>query len=303
VISPADPRVAATPGGAPDPRGGTADAPSAAALDPGRRWRLGVFGWPVRHSRSPAMHGAALRELGLTGWTYGALPVPPQRLEETLAALPDAGFAGANVTIPHKHAALAAAHVATLAATAIGAANTLTVLPDGTLEADNTDAPGLLDAIDAPLQGRTALVLGAGGSARACAWALREAGCARVAVWNRTGARADELAADLGVDATTGAPRADVLVNCTALGLHDPDPAATFGALPLDAPDLAGYPTVVDLVYRPGGTPLLHAAEAAGARTVDGLTILVAQGARSLERWTGRPAPRGVMDAAVRAGV
>jgi shikimate dehydrogenase len=248
------------------------------------------------------MHGAALRALGLDGWTYGALPVPPERLADTLAALPGAGFAGANVTIPHKHAALAAAHVATPAAAAIGAANTLTLLSDGTLEADNTDAPGLLDAIDAPLRGRTALVLGAGGSARACAWALREAGCARVAVWNRNAARATELAAALGVDATRDTPGADVLVNCTALGLHDADPAATFGALPLDATDLGAYATVVDLVYRPGGTPLLHAAGAAGARTVDGLAVLVAQGARSLERWTGRPAPRGVMDDAVRAG-
>lgn len=275
--------------------------PSAAAHDPGRRWRLGVFGWPVRHSRSPAMHGAALRELGLAGWTYGALPVPPERIGEALAALPAAGFAGANVTIPHKHAALAAADVATPAAAAVGAANTLTVLQDGTLEADNTDAPGLLDAIDAPLEGRTAVVLGAGGSARACAWALREAGCARVSVWNRTAARAVELARDLHVDATTDVPGADVLVNCTAVGLHDADPAATFAALPLDAADLADYATVVDLVYRPGGTPLLHAAAAVGCTTVDGLAILVAQGARSLERWTGSPAPRATMDAAVRA--
>jgi shikimate dehydrogenase len=304
VIPPADPGAPAPPDGAraDSPSRPSTAGPSAAAEDPGRRWRLGVFGWPVRHSRSPTMHGAALRELGLTGWTYGALPVPPARLPEALGALPGAGFAGANVTIPHKHAALAAAHVATPAAAAIGAANTLTVLPDGTLEADNTDAPGLLDVIDAPLRGRTALVLGAGGSARACVWALREAGCARVAVWNRTATRAAELAADLGVDATTGAPGADVLVNCTALGLHDADPAATFDALPLDARDLAAYGTVVDLVYRSGGTPLLHAAEAAGARSVDGLAILVAQGARSLERWTGRPAPRRVMDAAVRAG-
>lgn len=300
MTPPADPGEA-SPCGVPGEPWAAAGTPSAAAQDPDRRWRLGVFGWPVRHSRSPAMHGAALRELGLAGWTYGALPVPPERVGEALAALPAAGFAGANVTIPHKHAALAAAHVATPAAAAIGAANTLTVLPDGTLEADNTDAPGLLDVIDAPLQGRTALVLGAGGSARACVWALREAGCARVAVWNRTAARATELASDLGVDATTDAPPADVLVNCTALGLHDADPAATFGALPLDATDLARYPTVVDLVYRPGGTPLLHAAGEAGARTVDGLAILVAQGARSLERWTGRPAPRATMDAAVRA--
>jgi shikimate dehydrogenase len=280
---------------------GAGPVPAAAAADdPGRRWRLGVFGWPVRHSRSPAMHGAALRALGLAGWTYGALPVPAERIGEALSALGAAGFAGANVTIPHKHAALAAADVATAAAAAIGAANTLTVLADGTLEADNTDAPGLLDAIDAPLRGRTALVLGAGGSARACAWALREAGCSRVAVWNRSPTRAGELARDLHVDTTAKAFAADVLVNCTAVGLHDAAPAATFDALPVTAESLGAHATVVDLVYRPGGTPLLHAAATAGCRTVDGLAILVAQGARSLERWTGRSAPRDVMDAAVR---
>lgn len=283
----------------------------AAAADPGRRWRLGVFGWPVAHSRSPAMQTAALTELGLDHWTYGALPVPPDRAAAAFAALAAAGFAGANVTIPHKHAALAAADVLTPAARAIGAANTLTVLPDGTLEADNTDAPGLIDAlrigvgrpdptdVDRPLADRSALVLGAGGSSRACVWALREAGCARVAVWNRTAARAAELAADLDVEAVDGAFDADVLVNCTSVGLHDP--GATFDLLPLRAAELGAHDVVVDLVYRPGGTPLLHAAAAAGATTVDGLAILVAQGARSLERWTGRPAPREAMDRAVRS--
>jgi shikimate dehydrogenase len=273
-------------------------APAAASLDPHRPWRLGVFGWPVAHSRSPAMHGAALRELGLAHWTYGALPVPPEHVAASFAALSAAGFAGANVTIPHKHDALAAADVATPAATEIGAANTLTVLDDGTIEADNTDAPGLLDVLGEPAAGRTALVLGAGGSSRACVWALREAGCSRVAVWNRTAGRAVELADDLGVDAVDAPFDADLLVNCTSVGLHDP--AETFDLLPVRAEDLGAHRVVVDLVYRPGGTPLLHAATDVGVRTVDGLAILVAQGARSLERWTGREAPRGVMDAAVR---
>lgn len=272
---------------------------AASAADPDRRWRLGVFGWPVAHSRSPAMHGAALEALGLTHWTYGALPVPPDRAPAAFAALAAAGHAGANVTIPHKHAALEAADVLTPAAREIGAANTLTVLADGRLEADNTDAPGLIDALGANPAGRTALVLGAGGSARACAWALRRAGCSRVAVWNRTAARATELADDLGVGAVEEAFAADVLVNCTSVGLHDP--AGTFDLLPVSATGLADHATVVDLVYRPGGTPLLHAAASAGCTTVDGLSVLVAQGARSLERWTGREAPRDVMDAAARA--
>jgi len=278
-----------------------ASATPVGVADPARPWRLGVLGWPVAHSRSPAMQNAALDALGLGHWRYQALPVPEEEVTGTIDALAAAGFAGANVTIPHKHAALAAADVATPAARAIGAANTLSVLADGTLEADNTDAPGLIDALAAPVAGRTALVLGAGGSARACAWALREAGCARVAVWNRTAARARELADDLAIDAAAGAAPADLLVNCTSVGLHDP--AETFDLLPLRPVDLEGFPTVVDLVYRPGGTPLLEAAAAAGARTVDGLAILVAQGARSLERWTGRRAPRDVMDRAARSAV
>lgn len=273
---------------------------SAASLARDRPWRLGVFGWPVAHSRSPAMHTAALAELGLDHWTYQALPVPPDAIQAAVRALAVGGFAGANVTMPHKHDALAAADRATAAAREIGAANTLTVLEDGTLEADNTDAPGLIDTIGEPLTGRTALVLGAGGSARACLWALREAGCARVAVWNRTAERASELARDLGVEAVTTAEPADVLVNCTSVGMHDP--AETFALLPVAEADLAGYRTVVDLVYRADGTALLAAAAAAGVgRTVDGLSFLAAQGARSLARWTGRPAPLATMEAAARA--
>ena len=159
--------------------------------------RLGVLGWPVAHSRSPAMHNAALRAVGLTGWRYQRLPVAPELFAETVRALPGAGFAGANVTIPHKEAALALADEATAAARAIGAANTLTFAPGGAIAADNTDAPGLLAALG-DLRPRSALILGAGGSARAVAYALAQAGAA-VAVWNRTPERARALAADLGV--------------------------------------------------------------------------------------------------------
>lgn len=274
-------------------------AAAASATAPDRPWRLGVFGWPVHHSRSPVMHTAALRELGLEHWTYQKLPVPPDAIAGAIAGLRDAGFAGANVTIPHKHAALAAADVTTAAAREIGAVNTLTVLEDGTLEGDNTDAPGLTDVIDRPLAGATAVVLGAGGSARACVWALREAGCARVAVWNRTAERARELADDLGVDVAETVGAADALVNCTSVGLHDPE--QTFDLLPVAERDLTDYGTVVDLVYRAGGTPLFNAARAAGVPAVDGLSFLVAQGARSLERWSGRDVSRSAMDAAVRA--
>jgi shikimate dehydrogenase len=144
--------------------------------------RLGVLGWPVSHSRSPRMHNAALARLGLKEWHYQRLPVPPEVFEETVRGLPAAGFVGANVTIPHKEAALALAGEATDAARAIGAANTLSFAADGTIAAANTDAPGFLAAlagIDQSPAGQTALVLGAGGSARAVAYGLREAGAAR----------------------------------------------------------------------------------------------------------------------------
>ena len=141
--------------------------------------RLGVLGWPVAHSRSPAMHNAALAALGMADWHYQRLPVPPALFAETTVALAAAGFLGANVTIPHKHAALALATEASPAAREIGAANTLTFAEDGSIAAENTDAPGLLAALarlpEMPAHPRV-LVLGAGGSARAAVWALREAG-------------------------------------------------------------------------------------------------------------------------------
>jgi shikimate dehydrogenase len=261
--------------------------------------RLGVLGWPVAHSRSPAMHNAALDALGLApAWRYQLLPVPSELLAETVHALPAAGFRGANVTIPHKEAALALAHSATPAAAAIGAANTLSFAPDGTIAADNTDAPGLLTALPEPPRGRSALILGAGGSARAAAHALREAGAADVAVWNRTPARAEALAADLGVRAVATPGTADLLVNCTSVGLRED---AALKDLPLSAEELGGYACVVDLVYRDGGTALLTAAALAGSTVVDGLEILVHQGALSLQGWTGRRAPVEVMRAAARA--
>jgi shikimate dehydrogenase len=251
--------------------------------------RLGVLGWPVAHSRSPAMHSAAIAALGLDGWTYQRLPVPPELFAETVRALPAAGFLGANVTIPHKEAALALADTATPAATAIGAANTLTFGPGGAIHADNTDAPGLISALPWPAAGRTAVVLGAGGSARGVAWALRDAGAADVAVWNRSPERARRLAADLGVRAVSHVHPADLLVNCTSVGLHDV--STTFKELPLDADALGDFSCLVDLVYRDGDTALITAARGREVPVVDGLEILVRQGALSLQAWTGVQAP------------
>lgn len=261
--------------------------------------RCGVLGWPVRHSRSPAMHEAGYAALGLDGWTYQLLPVPPELLEETVRALPGAGFVGANVTVPHKEAALALASEATERTRAIGAANTLTFLPGGRIHADNTDAPGIVDALPSAPEGATALVLGAGGTARAAVWALRDAGAAEVRVWNRTRARAERLTAELGGTVVDAAAPADLLVNTTSVGMGGR--ADPFADLPLDAADLPAYATVVDLVYGARPTVFAQAAVAAGCTVVEGREILVRQGARSFERWTGRPAPVDAFRAAVAA--
>ena len=244
------------------------------------------------------MHEAAYTALGLSDCRYQRLPVPPELLHETVRALEGAGFAGANVTIPHKEAALALADEATPVAHAIGAANTLT-LDDGRIRAENTDGPGLLAALaeaaggEQPAAGVRALVLGAGGSARAAVWALLHAGAAEVMVWNRTPARARELAAALGARPVTHLEPADLLVNCTPVGLHNPH--ATFKDLPFSADTVRDFSYVIDLVYRDGDTALVHAARARGVATVSGLDILVHQGALSLQAWLGRPGPVDAM--------
>ncbi len=260
--------------------------------------RLGVLGWPVAHSLSPAMFAAAFAQLGMSGWRYQLLPVPPALVVETVRALPRAGLVGANVTIPHKHVALELADGASEAARGIGAANTLVFAADGTIAADNTDAPGLLAALGEPVAGRDALVMGAGGSARAVVWALRNAGAREVSVWNRTPDRACELAESLGARAVRAPVPADLLVNCTAVGLgNSSTEGGALKQLGLSLDDLCRYSKVVDLVYGPVPTELLAAARTCGAKVVDGLEILVAQGALSFQAWTGREAPIEAMRA------
>jgi shikimate dehydrogenase len=244
------------------------------------------------------MHNAALHAVGLGGWRYQLLPVPPELFAETVRALPRAGFRGANVTIPHKQAALALADEASDAARAIGAANTLVFDQAGAICAENTDAPGLIGALPFPPAGRTALVLGAGGSARAAVWALLSAGAADVRVWNRHPERARELCAELGGRPVSRAEPADLLVHCTPVGL-DGDPAA-LKQLPLEADELSMYQCVVDFVYTHAETPLVQAARALAVPVVDGLDLLVGQGALSFERFTGVGAPVQAMRAAAR---
>lgn len=260
--------------------------------------RLAVLGNPVGHSRSPAMQSAALAELGLGDeWSYEAIEVAPDAFDARVRAMPGEGFAGANVTVPHKGAALALADELSETAREIGAANTL-VFAEGEVRAENTDAEGFLRSLPGSPDDKRALVLGAGGAARAIVWALLREG-AEVEVWNRTELRSQHLCEELG-GVSVAAPDQtayELIVNTTAVGLGGEDP---FVELPLAAGAFAASQIVVDMVYGGEPTALLRAAAAAGATTVDGIEILVQQGALSLETWTGRPAPLDTMRAAAR---
>jgi shikimate dehydrogenase len=244
------------------------------------------------------MQSAALAALGLAPeWSYEAIEARPEDFESAVQAMAGGEFAGANVTVPHKEAALALADEASEASRQIGAANTL-VFGGGRVEAHNTDADGLLAALPESPRGARALVLGAGGAARAAVWAMLWEG-AEVEVWNRTAARAEALCAELG-GKTVAAPRqADygLIVNTSAAGLRGEDP---FEHLPLRREGFVPGQAVVDMVYGAEPSRLLAAAEPAGATVVDGLEILVQQGARSLEIWTGREPDLDVMRRAAR---
>lgn len=264
--------------------------------------RLAVLGQPVGHSRSPAMQNAALADLGLDSeWSYEAIEVAPDRFRGLVATMEAGGFIGANVTVPHKQAALDLADRMSPAAEAIGAANTLT-FREGRILAENTDAPGLLDALPENPAGRRILLLGAGGAARAVLWALTGAG-AEVEVWNRTAARAEVLTAELGGRAVreteVRALSYDLVVNSSAAGLGGGD---ALDSVPLDRDSFRPGQVVVDMVYGDTETSLLKAARRAGAVAVDGLEILVRQGARSFEIWTGRKPSLAVMRRAARTG-
>ncbi len=263
----------------------------------------GVMGWPIGHSRSPALHGHWLRRYGLPGH-YVPLAVPPGCAAQAVRALPALGFAGANVTAPHKEAALAAADEATPRARRIGAANTL-VVRDGRVLADNTDGFGFLENLRHGAPGwrasrRPALVLGAGGAARGVVAALLDDGCPEIRLANRTRARAEALADALGgavrvvewAEAAEAGDGAGLIVNTATPGAV-PAPPFRFDAAPSDA-------VATDIVYVPLRTPFLVAAEARGLLTVDGLGMLLHQARPGFEAWFGR-APE--VDAALRDAV
>ena len=255
-----------------------------------------VVGSPVAHSLSPAMMTAAFERHGLDA-TYDAREIAPESWPRALTDLHAEEIDGMNVTVPHKEGALAGADTASETATAIGAANVLVRTNRG-WHAHNTDGPGFLEWVAelgaGDLLTREAWVLGAGGSARAIVWALEEGGCPRVRVTNRTPERAEEIALWAGertvAEAWGGsAPPGGLVVNCTTVGLAAGDPP------PIDPEALAGAGRVLDLVYPE--TELVRAAREVGVPADHGLGLLVAQGALSLERWTGIEADRSAMRA------
>jgi len=277
---------------------------------------LGVIGWPVSHSVSPAMHNAALADLGLA-WSYVPLPVPTEpvaRIGEAVYGLRALGFRGANVTVPHKQAVIPYLDWLTPAAQAIGAVNTIRVEADGRLSGDNTDARGFIADLrehGVELAGKRAVVLGAGGSARAIVYGLAEAGCLSIAIFNRTVEKAHDLALDIRAifpfcrfsghegfaDLAVMSSEADLVVNCTSLGM-----TPNVDGLPwLDEVAFQPGQTVYDLVYNPPETRLLRKAAADGAQAIGGLGMLIWQGAVALERWTGQQPPVAVMRAAAEA--
>ncbi len=259
----------------------------------GKAKLAGVLGWPVSHSRSPRLHGWWLERHGIDG-AYVPLPVKPEDFAQVVRTLPRMGFAGANVTVPHKEQALTLVdHVEPLARR-IGAVNTLVVRADGSIEGRNTDAFGFIENLrqgcpnwraDAGPAG----VVGAGGAARAVLVALLDAGVPRIRLANRSRDRAEQLAAEFGagIDVVPWPERQDaladagLLVNTTSLGMTGQPPLdMTLDALPRDA-------VVTDIVYAPLSTPLLQEAQARGNAVVDGLGMLLHQARPAFAAWFG----------------
>jgi shikimate dehydrogenase len=250
-----------------------------------------LIGWPAAHSRSPLIHHYWLRTLGIEGG-YVIEAVPPDEFKDFLFRLSLRGFAGANVTIPHKEQALALSKP-DARARAVGAANTLW-FKDGELCSTNTDVEGFIDNLDACAPGwdkaEDALVLGAGGSSRAVLFGLMERGVKRVHLANRTMERAGALADQFGASVLPVAwdaigellPRAKLLVNTTSLGMHGQP------ALDLDVSRLPSGAVVADLVYVPLETPLLAQARERGLKIADGLGMLLYQAVRGFELWFGK---------------
>lgn len=278
----------------------------------GKTQLIGLIGWPVSHSFSPAMHNAAAQALGLN-WKYLPLPVPPDKLKTAVSGLSPLGFHGVNVTVPHKQAVMPLLDEVKPSAKAIGAVNTIVVQADGRLIGHNSDWSGFLADLQAhniSIDGRDCLILGAGGSARAVVYGLAKSG-ARLHILARRVAQAEQLIADLRPyfpNATLNshpltqlagiAPQfhALLIVNCTPIGMT---PNTTTSPWPANIP----FPkdtTVYDLIYNPRQTRLMQQAEKAGCQAVNGLGMLVQQGAKAFALWTGIEPDTAVMAAAIK---
>ena len=253
----------------------------------------GVMGWPVAHSLSPRLHGFWLEHHGVDG-AYIPIPVSPDDIEAVIKTLPKLGFRGANVTVPHKVAAFNAADELSPAAQAIGAVNTLVCRENGSIFGDNTDGYGFIANLKAgapnwaPSSG-PALVLGAGGAARAVVWSLLDAGVPNVRLTNRTQEKADIIANDMSGHVTVipWDQRESVLkdvgliVNTTSLGMSGKP------ALELNITNAAASTVVTDIVYVPLQTPLLRDAATVGCQVVDGLGMLLHQAVPGFAAWFG----------------
>ncbi len=261
---------------------------------------LSLFGHPLSHSVSPAMHNAALAELGLDGWQYMPVPVPPEGLAEAVGRLRGDEYAGANVTVPHKQAVVPLLDGVIPVAHAIGAVNTI-VKQAGRLLGHNTDAAGLLADLytyAVHVSRRPVLILGAGGSARAAVAAMAGVG-AQVRVVARRPEQAEALRSVAALEAFEWSPlgllaacdNVALIINTTPLGMTPNTDASPWLAGTPFPPDAFVY----DLVYNPPDTLLVRQARAEGLRAATGLGMLVEQGALALELWTGRKAPRATM--------
>lgn len=277
---------------------------------------VGVFGHPVEHSLSPAMHNAAIAALGLP-FIYVPFPVAPESLEPAIHSLAALGIVGVNLTIPHKESVLPLLDEITDEARNVGAVNTVHCI-EGKLVGDNTDGRGFstpLAEMGVNLTGKTAVVVGAGGAARSVVFQLAREG-AQIVLTNRTRERADRLAAalaDAGFDCdsiqtldaedtqglATAIATAELLVQTTRIGMYPH--GNEMPSIPLEAfhPGLLVY----DLIYNPIETLLLQEAKRRGCRTLTGVKMLVYQGAAAFERWTGIWPPTEVMEQAVLAGL
>lgn len=254
----------------------------------GKARLAGILGWPVAHSRSPRLHGLWLRRHGIDG-AYVPLPVAPADFASAVRGLVALGFQGANVTIPHKEAAFACCDEVDPVAQRMGAVNTL-MFRNGRILGSNTDGFGFLENLRQAVPGwraesGTAVLLGAGGSARAIAVALLMAGCPEVVLVNRTMARAEALARAIGgpIRVVEAPPlgEAALLVNTTSLGMQGQPP------LPFDLAALPDHAVVADIVYVPSETPLLRAARARGLRVAGGLGMLLHQARPGFRKWFG----------------